>query len=106
MKKVLCSKISVDCIKNDIVDIRCGGPVFLGFDFFVKKDEVDSMIIFIAETLKEFDVPYINISPTKDVMIERNKVFTKKAIVACIKREAPTLKEEASIRLKSGLKAE
>lgn len=41
MKNILirCSKISVDCVSNDPVDIRCGGPEFLGFDFLCKRRE-------------------------------------------------------------------
>ena len=33
-------KIVVDCERNDPVDIRCGGPDYLGFDFYVKDEEV------------------------------------------------------------------
>lgn len=36
-KKVNCVKISVNCVANDPVDIRCGGPNYLGFDFFVEE---------------------------------------------------------------------
>ena len=37
MEKIKCRKISVDSVYNDPVDIRCGGPEYLGFDFFVKE---------------------------------------------------------------------
>lgn len=30
-------KISIDVKQNDPVDIRCGGPHYLGFDFFVNE---------------------------------------------------------------------
>ena len=35
MKKELvkCSRIGVNCVINDPVDVRCGGPQYLGFDF-------------------------------------------------------------------------
>ena len=45
---VKCTEIGVDCVENDPVDIRCGGPEYLGFDFFVL-------------TLSELRVPAINI---------------------------------------------
>ena len=35
-KLIKCSRIGVDCVANDPVDIRCGGPEYLGFDFNVK----------------------------------------------------------------------
>lgn len=34
---VRCSQISVDCMANDPMDIRLGGPEYLGFDFLLKK---------------------------------------------------------------------
>ena len=34
MAKVKCSKISVDCIHNDPVDIKAGEAEILGYDFF------------------------------------------------------------------------
>ena len=39
-------KITIDCEQNDSVDIKCGGPVFIGFDFFVDADE--NMVDFIT----------------------------------------------------------
>ena len=53
MKNILirCSKISVDCVSNDPVDIRCGGPEFLGFDFYVREENTKEMTKFIIMTL-------------------------------------------------------
>ena len=34
MEKIInCTRIAVDCVANDPVDIKCGGPEYLGFDF-------------------------------------------------------------------------
>lgn len=43
------SKICVDCVKNDPVDISCGGPDYLGFDFYVQKDKVKEMKILFLQ---------------------------------------------------------
>lgn len=51
-KMISCSHISVDCVVNDPVDVRCGGPDFLGFDFFVRQEETDYMMQAIKITLK------------------------------------------------------
>ena len=38
---IKCTKICVNCVPNDPVDIRCGGPNYLGFDFFVREEETE-----------------------------------------------------------------
>ena len=83
-KEILnCSKISVDCVYNDPVDIRCGGPEILGFDFFVKGNETESMIIFIKKALNEANIPLISIGVVeKNIFLRENQVWTKEKIVA------------------------
>ena len=44
---IRCSQISVDCVANDPVDIRCGGPEYLGFDFNVRVEQTEEMKKFI-----------------------------------------------------------
>ena len=51
--KVSCTNICVECVANDPVDIRCGGPKYLGFDFPVKDTELEEMKSFIYDTLEE-----------------------------------------------------
>ena len=36
MTNFICRKISVDSVYNDPVDVRCGGPVFLGCEIMSK----------------------------------------------------------------------
>lgn len=55
------SKICVDCVKNDPVDISCGGPDYLGFDFYVQKDKVKEMKDFVSTTLSVLEVPVVEI---------------------------------------------
>ena len=56
---IRCSQISVDCVANDPVDIRCGGPEYLGFDFNVRVEQTEEMKKFIAVTLEIFEIPLI-----------------------------------------------
>ncbi len=56
-----CIKIEVNCVNNDPVDIKIGGPYFLGFDFFVLESEVEAKIEFIKEHLLMENIPLINI---------------------------------------------
>ena len=96
-KEILnCSKISVDCVYNDPVDIRCGGPEILGFDFFVKGNETESMIIFIKKALNEANIPLISIGVVeKNIFLRENQVWTKEKIVASIFKESANLIREA-----------
>ena len=57
MEKVECTTINVDCCHNDPVDIKCGGPYYLGFDFFVRRHEEQEMVKFIIATIEELHVP-------------------------------------------------
>ena len=84
---VICNKIAVDCVHNDPVDIRCGGPYYLGFDFFIKKEETDEMINYIIEELNQNNIPIISIYKTIQVELEPEHVWTKERIHNCILKE-------------------
>lgn len=93
---VECKKISVDSVHNDPVDIRCGGPDYLGFDFFVKKEEATEMASFIADTLDKYGVPLAGLNVYGNIhMLAEDKVWTKKRIEACIKKDADYLIRES-----------
>lgn len=49
--------INIDCTINDPVDVRCGGPEYLGFDFNVRKEDSKEMLNFIKEALNILEVP-------------------------------------------------
>ena len=87
MENFKCRKISVDSVYNDPVDVRCGGPVFLGFDFFVKEEEVKDMAIFIADTMNKYGVPLSDMNVVgAPVSLSENKIWTKEKIEAAIKK--------------------
>lgn len=92
---VKCSQLSVDCVVNDPVDVRCGGSDILGFDFNVREEETEEMKKFIAETLKEFDIPLLDISVVGTIDLDKNDVWTKSGIVVAIKNDADYLRSEA-----------
>ena len=75
-------KIVIDCERNDIVDIKCGGPEYLGFDFFVEDENIDEMILFIKEELKKNNLPLISINYYDT---NNTKIWTKEQISECIK---------------------
>lgn len=94
-KKVQCSTISVDCCHNDPVDIRCGGPEYLGFDFYVDKREVQKMMHFLIVTIEQLHCPLMNISIGEDIVMDEDQVWTKERILASIAKSVEELQEEA-----------
>lgn len=96
MAEFMCRRISVDSVHNDPVDIRCGGPEYLGFDFFVKEGEVKEMAIFIADTMNKYGVPLDGMNVVGvPVSLSENKVWTKERIEACIQKDAEDLIRES-----------
>lgn len=92
---VKCVQICVDCVENDPVDVRCGGPSYLGFDFFVDKKFSNEMQEYIMNTLNKFNVPCENIYSTCERNIEKDKVWTKERILNEIKKDADYLRYES-----------
>lgn len=95
MKKLVkCKTISIDCIENDPVDIKAGGPEHLGFDFFVKESDTNEMVGFIYLTLDEYKLPVKRVYFSGTRMLEEKDVWTKERIASCIKEESETILEE------------
>ncbi len=95
-KKVLCANIGVDCAINDPVDVKAGGPQYLGFDFYVEEEKADLMIGFIKTSLNEFGIPLINISNNGQITVNEDQVWDEKRIVNSISNEADYLIGEAA----------
>ena len=95
-KTIHCTRIGVDCVVNDPVDVRCGGPEYLGFDFNVKKEQTEEMKKFIVEALNSFEIPLSSIYSCGEIDLSEEKVWTKERIVEAISKDADYLKSEAS----------
>ena len=81
-----CFKIVVDCQHNDEVDIKCGGPYSLGYDFFVLTEHVDDIMNYIIEVCAELGTPILAIYYDPSVTFEKEDkdVWTKERIYECI----------------------
>lgn len=97
-RKINCSKISVDCIKNDPVDIRAGGAEILGYDFFVDKKEADKLVKVIKDTLEELKLPLIKISIHSEAQLNlsQERVWTAPRIIQCIIDESDVIISESN----------
>ena len=92
---IKCSQISVNCVANDPVDIRCGGPAYLGFDFNVREEQTEELKKFIVATLQSFEVPLKNLYVSGTIKLSEKDVWTKERIVKAIKDDAEYLQSEA-----------
>ncbi|MBQ4634502.1 MAG: hypothetical protein IJB71_04055 [Bacilli bacterium] len=92
---IRCSKINVDCVANDPVDIRCGGPDYLGFDFNVREEQTEDIKKFIAVTLESLEVPLVNLYVSGTIDLSEEDVWTKERIVKAVKDDAEYLQGEA-----------
>ena len=79
----------IACERNDPVDIRCGGPAVLGYDFGVSPDEDEAEILkFLRETLKKYNRPLIGISVKVQKDFPVKHLWTKERMEKCIKENA------------------
>jgi len=77
--------ISVDCEHNDRVDIRCGGPPILGFDFYVPADvDLVDYIKHIKACLRKNGRPCLGVSHKETTVKASQKLWSKKRIAASI----------------------
>lgn len=85
---VLGRAITIDTEENDPVDIRCGGPRYLGFDFVVDADEdVKDLEKFIKSTFSKFGRSYQRIYINRDtVEVPKNQIWNRENIESCIKK--------------------
>lgn len=78
---------SVSCEHNDSVDIHCGGPAILGYDFGVSPDEDKEEIkLFLRETVKKYKQPFMGVSVYKQPNFPIESLWTKEKMDACIKK--------------------
>ena len=86
--------VDVTVCDNDSVDIRCGGPSTLGFEFYVQVDEdPKDLEKFIRGCLREVRIPCQGITISRPYTKDHsNKLWTRRMIKMCIKREGPGMR--------------
>lgn len=97
MSKIKCSKISVDCIKNDPVDVRAGGADILGYDFFVEAKDAERLTTVIEKAIKELSLPLMGISIQEKgrLQLSEEQVWREERILKCIVDESAVIVSEA-----------
>ena len=105
MKKIIKgSKIVVDCIENDPVDIRTGGSKILGYDYFVRQEEAPALIKLVSQTLEELKLPVMDIRVEDEgkLRLTEKEVWTKERIVQNLIDDSDTVRSEYERRLRNG----
>ncbi len=97
MKKITCSKISVDCIKNDPVDVKAGGAEILGYDFFVEENDAERLVSLINTTINDLSLPLMGISILEKgkLTLSEDQVWRDERIVQCIIDDSDVIIAEA-----------
>lgn len=81
--------IDVQCERNEAEDIACGGPLMLGYSFYVPKDEQLSMYKqHIRECLEKYNRPFINMVITIKDRINPKYINSLKDIEDTIRLES------------------
>lgn len=103
-KNIKGTKIVIDCIPNDPVDIRCGGPKILGYDYFVKQEETISLIEVVEKTLEELKLPIMEIRVEDEgkLRLTEKEVWTKERIIQSLINDSSTVRSEYERRLRNG----
>ena len=63
---MLAVSVVVDTRENDPVDVRCGGPQYLGFDFTVQADQANAIAVRVRTELDTARVKYIRVHTTQE----------------------------------------
>lgn len=78
--------LEVACERNEPEDIMFGGPVMLGYTFYVlKNDDVKNIISFIVECLNKYNRPYISTSVVLKKNFNTKYLMTRENIEEIIK---------------------
>lgn len=93
---VHCTKISVDCVENDPVEVSNGEAEYLGWDFNVPEEETEHTKKFIMLALDKFEIPFINIYESGEVDLRKKEVHTEEAILKQIAKDAKYIKKVAA----------
>lgn len=81
--------IDVSCERNDWVDIKCGGPAILGYEFYVSPDEDIEMVKNeIVKYIKKYHRSFMGISHHVRKNFDIQKLWTLERIEECIKKHA------------------
>ena len=76
---------AVDCAYNDIVDIKCGGPPRLGFDFYIDADLSQVKVTnWLKKALKAAGHDCLGVGALGTREVQKKDLWTQKKIWKCM----------------------
>lgn len=85
-----CLKLSIDCYKNnDIESLKNGGPKYVGYDFFIKPEHKNFILVLTKNILDLLAIPYKRIYIDSVTKAKENELSTIEDIYAKLKEEQP-----------------
>lgn len=84
-------KVSIDTEENDPVDIRCGGPQYVGYDFVVDADEDPKEVEkFIKQCFADLHRSYVHLYvSTSTVEVPKENIWDHARMRHCIETVIP-----------------
>lgn len=83
-----CLKLSIDCYKNDdIENLKNGGPEYVGYDFFIKPEHKNFILILTKNILDLLAIPYKKIYIDGTTKAKANEISTIEDIYDKLKKE-------------------
>ena len=92
-KNVKCITLSVDCMSATAEEQALYGVNSWGFDFFVRMEDAQELMLHTVNRFAEFHLPQLNIKLGLPITVSESNVWTKEAIDACINNNLGFLKE-------------
>jgi hypothetical protein len=86
LKEFKVKRITVNCEPNDRSDIMAGGPLMLGYDFFVKEEEASEIEEVIRKLFIKLNKHSVDVFSGDTCWIDKRYVWTKKRIEDRIKK--------------------
>lgn len=99
------SHVSANCLPNDPVDVRCGGPAFLGFDFIVLDEHAADATALIRRVLHEVNKPLAGLTcSSAGEAADATKVWSLEQIEVALRkdREVPPISSRDYDRAQRG----
>ena len=93
IKNVKCVTLSVDCMAATFEEQVQYGINSWGFDFFVRMEDAQELMLHTVKRFAEFRLPQLSIKLGLPITVSESNVWTKEAIDACINNNLGFLKE-------------
>ena len=94
------TKLKIDVSPNKPEIVSQGGPKYIGFEFFIRKEQSANMCDYADKVLKAYKIKYIKMECVGNVLMSEDKLATKKTMLDEVERKATEVKGIQKMRYK------